>query len=151
VTAPAEGSRSLKLTFPEKPIAVSSSFAITSQLSVLIAPGPGPAVTHHPARLQAGKLVSYVWPHYPKTGSRGESTETVEVLATIGKFGQVMDVKRVNGSSSLFAAAMSAIRQWHFQPTLLNERPVPALQDVTIEFRPPRYSSQVSSGHALPN
>jgi TonB family protein len=151
VTAPAEGSRSLKLTFPEKPIAVSSSFAITSQLSVLVAPEPGRTVAHHPARLQAGKLVSYVWPHYPRPGIRDESTETVKVLATIGRFGQVVDVKRVSGSSSLSAAAMSAIRQWHFQPTLLNERPVQALQNVTIEYRPPRYSSQVSTRHALPN
>ena len=151
VTAPAEGSRSLKVTFPEKPIAVSSTFAITSQFSVLIAPEHGPAATHHPARLQAGRLVFYVWPHYPKPGSRDESTETVKVHATIGRFGQVTDVKRVNGSSSLFAAAISAIRQWHFQPTLLNERPVQALQDVTIEFRPLRYSSQVSTRHALPN
>ena len=151
VTAPAEGSRSLKLTFPEKPIAVSSSFAITSQLSVLVAPEPGRTVAHHPARLQAGRLVSYVWPHYPRPGIRDESTETVKVLATIGRFGQVVDVKRVSGSSSLSAAAMRAIRQWHFQPTLLNERPVQALQNVTIEYRPPRYSSQVSTRHALLN
>jgi hypothetical protein len=151
VTAPAEGSRALKLTFPEKPIAVSSSFAITSQLSVQIAPEPGPAVAHHPARLQAGKLVAYVWPRYPKPGSRNVSIETVKVLATIGRLGQVTDVKRVNGSSSLFAAATSAIRQWHFQPTLLNERPVQALQYITIEFRPTSYSSQVSIPHALPN
>ena len=151
VTAPAEGSRSLKLTFPEKPIAVSSSFAITSQLSVLVAPEPGRTVAHHPARLQAGKLVSYVWPHYPRPGIRDESTETVKVLATIGRVGQVVDVRRVSGSSSLSAAAMSAIRQWHFQPTLLNERPVQALQNVTIEYRPPRYSSQVPTRHALPN
>lgn len=151
VTAPAEGSRSLKLTFPEKPIAVSSSFAIASQLSVLVAPEPGRTVAHRPTLLQAGKLVSYVWPHYPKSGIRHESTETVKVLATIGRFGQVVDVRRVSGSSSLSTAAMSAIRQWHFQPTLLNERPVQALQTVTIEYRPPRYSSQVSTRHALPN
>jgi hypothetical protein len=151
VTAPAEGSRALKLTFPEKPIAVSSSFAITSQLSVQIAPEPGPAVAHHPARLQAGKLVAYVWPRYPKPGSRNVSIETVKVLAMIGRLGQVTDVKRVNGSSSLFAAATSAIRQWHFQPTLLNERPVQALQYITIEFRPTSYSSLVSIPHALPN
>jgi TonB family protein len=151
VTAPAEGSRSLKLTFPEKPIAVSPSFAITSQLSVLVAPEPGRTVAHHPARLQAGKLVSYVWPHYPRPGIRDESTETVKVLATIGRFGQVVDVKRVSGSSSLSAAAMSAIRQWRFQPTLLNERPVQSLQNVTIEYRSPRYSSQVSTRRALPN
>lgn len=151
VTAPAEGSRSLKLTFPEKPIAVSSSFAITSQLSVLVAPEPGRTLAHHPARLQAGKLVSYVWPYYPRPGIRDEATETVKVLATIGRFGQVVDVKRVSGSSSLLPAAMSAIRQWHFQPTLLNERPVQAMQNVTIEYRPPRYSSQVSTRHAMPN
>ena len=48
VTAPGKGSKSFRLTFPEKPIAASSMFAITSQLSVLISPEPGTAVAHQP-------------------------------------------------------------------------------------------------------
>jgi PilZ domain/Gram-negative bacterial TonB protein C-terminal len=138
VTAPAEGSKPFRLIFPEKLIAVSSSFAISSQLSVLISPEPGPAVAHQPARLQAGDLVSYVKPRQPRRGDRYRSTETVKVRATIGQQGQVMDIRPVSGPIFLLSSAVSAIRLWHYKPTLLNERPVQAQQDVTIEFRMPR-------------
>jgi TonB-like protein len=147
VNAPAKGSKPFRLTFPEKPIAASSSFAMTSQLSVLVSPEPGPAVTHQPARLQAGELVSYVWPRYARPGNRYGSTETVKVRANIGQLGQVLDIKLVNGSTSLVPATMSAIRRWRYMPTLLNGRPVQAQQDITIEFRPPRYLSHVSAHH----
>jgi protein TonB len=143
VTAPPKGSKSFRLTFPEKPIAASSSFAITSQLSVLVHPEAGPGVARQPTRLQAGELVSYVWLRYPKPGDRFRSAETVKVRATIGQLGQVLDIKRLSGSTSLLPAAMSAIRQWRYKPTLLNERPVQAQQDVTIEFQPPKYLSHL--------
>jgi TonB family protein len=136
---------------PEKPIAASSSFAMASQLSVFIAPEPGSAVTHKPARLQAGELVSFVWPRYPRPGDRYGSSETVKVRTTIGTLGQVLDVKLVSGSVSLLPAAMSAIRLWRYQPTLVNNRPVQAQQDVTIEFLPPQYLSHVPAQHPSHN
>jgi hypothetical protein len=151
VTAPGHGSKPFRLFFPERPIAASSSFAMTSQLSVLVSPEPGPAVAHKPARLQAGELVSYVWPRYPKPGDRYGSAETIKVRTTIGQLGQVLDIKFVSGSISLLPAAMSAIRQWRYKPTLLNKRPVQALQDVTIEFRPPQYLSHVPTRHPSHN
>ena len=151
VTGPGDGSKPFRLTLPEKPIAASSSFAMTSQLSVLIAAGGGPAATHKPARLQAGELVSFVWPRYPRPGERHGSSETVRVRTTIGELGQVLDVKLVSGSTSLLPAATSAIRQWRYKPTLLNKRPVQAQQDVTIEFRPPQYLSHLTTQHPAHN
>ncbi len=151
VRGPGDGSKPFRLTLPEEPIAASSSFAMTSQLSVLVAPEPGAAVTHKAARLQPAELVSFVWPRYPKPGDRYGVSETVKVRATIGKLGQVVDVKLVSGSSSLLPAAMSAIRLWRYRPTLLNKRPVQAQQDVTIEYLPPQYSSHVTTQHASHN
>ncbi len=148
VTVPTRGGKPFRVTFPEKPIAASSSFAMASELSVLVAPEPGPAVAHKPARLQAGELVSFVWPRYPRPGDRYGSAEIVKVRTTIGQLGQVLDIKFVSGSISLLPAAMSAIRQWRYSPTLLNKRPVQAQQDVTIEFRPPEYLSQVRTQHS---
>jgi TonB family protein len=141
VSVPAKGSKSFRVTFPQKPIAASSSFAMASQLSVLVCPEPGLAVAHNPARLQVGELVSYVWPRYPRPGDRYGSTETVKVRATIGQLGQVLGIKLVRGSISLLPATTSAIRRWRYKPTLLNGRPVRVQQDVTIEFRPPQYLS----------
>jgi len=151
VTGPGDGSKPFRLILPEKPIAASSSFAMTSQLSVLVAPEPGSVVTHKPARLQAGELVSFVWPGYPRPGDRHGSSETVKVRTTIGELGQVQDIKLVSGSTSLLPAAMSAIRLWRYKPTLLNKRPVQTQQDVTIEFRPPQYLSHVPTQHPSHN
>ncbi|MGB4785934.1 MAG: PilZ domain-containing protein [Candidatus Acidiferrum sp.] len=151
VTGPGDGSKPFRLILPQKPIAASSSFAMTSQLSVLVSPEPGPALAHQPARLQAGELVSFVWPRYPRPGDRHGSSETVKVRTTIGELGQVLDVKHVSGSVSLLPAAMSAIRLWRYKPTLLNSRPVQAQQDVTIAFRPPRHLSRVPTRHPSHN
>jgi TonB family protein len=145
VTAPAQGSKPFRVTFPQKAIAASSTFAIASQLSVVIPPEPGAAIARRPARLQAGDLISYVWPRYPTPGDRDISTETVKVRVTIGKLGQVMDIRLLSGSTSLLPAAKGAIRQWRYKPTLLNQRPVRAQQDVTIEFRAPQHLSHVGA------
>jgi hypothetical protein len=151
VTAPAHGSKPFRVTFPEKPIAASSSFAMTSELSVLVPPQPGPGASHKPARLQAGELLYFVWPRYPRPGDRYASAETVKVRTTIGQVGQVLDIKLLSGSTSLLPATTSAIRQWRYRPTLLNKRPVQVQQDVTIEFRPPQYLSQVRTQHPSHN
>jgi hypothetical protein len=124
---------------------------MTSQLSVLVSPEPGPAVAHKPARLQAGELVSYVWPRYSRPGGRYGSAETIKVRTTIGQLGQVLDIKLVSGSISLLPATMSAIRLWRYKPTLLNTRPVQAQQDVTIEFRPPQNLLHVPTRHPSHN
>jgi hypothetical protein len=151
VSGPGDGSKPFRLTLPEKPIAASSSFAMTSQLSILVPAEPGLALAHKPARLQAGELVSFVWPRYPRPGDRHGSSETVKVRTTIGELGQVLEVKHLSGSLSLLPAATSAIRQWRYKPTLLNSRPVQAQQDVTIEFRPPQHLPRVPAQHPSHN
>jgi len=151
VAGPGDGSKPFRLILPEKPIAASSSFAMTSQLSVFVSPEPGPAPAHNPARLQAGELVSFVWPRYPRPGDRHGSSETVKVRTTIGELGQVLDVKHVSGSVSLLPSAMSAIRLWRYKPTLLNSRPVQTQQDVTIEFRPPQHLPRGRTRHPSRN
>ena len=143
VAVPSRG-QPFRLSSPKKAVAATSSFAMTSQLSVLVPPESAAAAAHQPARLQAGELVSFVWPRYARPG-------TISVRATIGQLGQVQEVKFLSGSVSLLPATMRAIRQWQYTPTLLDKRPVQAQQDVTIEFRPPHYSSRVSTHHSSHN
>jgi hypothetical protein len=119
---------------------------MTSELSVLVPPEPGPAMSKS-ARLQAGELVYFVWPRYSRQGDRYGSAETVRVRATVGQFGQVLDVKLLSGSAALFPAAKNAVHLWRYRPTLLNNRRVAVQQDIIIEFRPPQYLSQVRTQH----
>ena len=151
VTVPGQESQPIRVRFPEKTIAATSSVAMTSQLSVLVSPEPAPSVAHRPARLEAGDLVSFGWPSYPRPDGRYRLAETIRVRATIGQLGQVLEVKFLSGSVSLLPVTTQTIRQWRYRPTLLDNRPVQAEQDVTIEFRPPQYSSQVSTQHSSHN
>jgi len=151
VNVPVPGSQAFRVSFPEKAIAATSSFAMTSQLSVLISPRPRPPVADKPARLEAGELVSFVWPRYPRTGDRNGAAEIIRVRVTIGQLGQVREVKFLSGSPSLLPATTRAIRQWRYRATLLDERPVQAQQDVTIEFRRTKYSAQASTQHPAHN
>jgi len=147
VTVPGGGSQPFKVSFPEKTIAATSSLAMTSQLSVFVSAEPGPTLAHGSARLEAGELVSFGWPRYPTPGNRYGSAQTIRVRASIGQLGQVEDVKFLSGSAALLPATKDAIRQWRYTPTLLERRPVQAQQDITIEFRPPQYSSQLRTQH----
>ena len=147
VRRPARGSQAFRVSFGEKSIAATSSLTMSSQLSVLVSAEPRLGVAHKPSRLEAGDLVSFVLPRYPRPGERYGLPETIRVRATIGQVGQVREVKFLGGSSALLPATKAAIRQWRYRPTLLDKRPVQAQQDVTIEFRLPQYSSQVSTQH----
>src|SRR6516225_7886913 len=147
VNVPIRGSRPFRVSFPEKAIAAKSSLAITSQLSVLLSPEPRSIEADKPTRSEAGQLVSFVWPRYPKPGDRYGRVEVIRVRATIGQFGQVREVKFLSGSRSLLPATTRAVRQWRYTPTLLDQRPVQAQQDLTIEFCPPLYSAQASGPH----
>ena len=147
VTTPAHGSKPFRVNFPEKPIAASTSFAMASELSVLVPPVPGSSAAHRSSRLRAGELAYFVWPHYARQGERYGSAETVRVRATVGQLGQVLDIKLLSGSAALFPAARNAVHLWRYRPTLLNNRPIAVQQDITIEFRPPQYLSQVRTQH----
>jgi hypothetical protein len=143
VTVPTRG-QPFKVSSVKKAIAATSSFAMTSQLSVLVSPESKHAEAHKPVRLEAGDLVSFVWPRYARPG-------TIKVRATIGQLGQVLEVKFLSSSVSLLPATTRAIRQWRYRPTLLDKRPVQAQQEVAIEFRSPQYSSQVLTEHSFHN
>jgi hypothetical protein len=147
VTTPSHGSKPFRVNFPEKPIAASSSFAMASELSVLVPPEPGTSAAPPSSRLRAGELVYFVWPRYSRQGDRYGLAETVRVRATVGQLGQVLDIKLLSGSAALFPAARNAVHLWRYRPTLLNNRPIAVQQDITIEFRPPQYLSQVRTEH----
>ncbi|HEV2197033.1 MAG TPA: energy transducer TonB [Candidatus Acidoferrum sp.] len=151
VNVPERESQPFRVSFPNKTIAATSSLAMTSQLSVLVSPEPWPVVAHKSARLEAGELVSFVWPHFLGPRGRYGLAETIRVRASIGQTGQVQEVKLLGGSASLLPATMDAVRQWRYRPTLMDKRPVQAQQDITIEFRPPQYSARLSTQHPSHN
>ena len=136
VTPPDEKSGPFRLAFPEVAVSASGALAISAQRFVLVPTLPGPASAHRPARLQAGVLIYHVDP-VPPAGS-GDIGGTVKVRATIGKGGDVVDIRAVSGPASLIPRVVRAVREWRYTVTLLDGQPLGAEEDVVVEFRPRR-------------
>ena len=58
----------------------------------------------------------------------------VIIEATIGPDGRVKDAKVLRSIPLLDQAALDAVKQWTFTPTLLNGVPVPVIMTVTVNF-----------------
>jgi TonB family protein len=73
-------------------------------------------------------------PVYPAIAKSAGVSGAVTIEATIGPDGKVTDAKIVRSIPLLDQAALDAVRQWEYTPTLLNGVPVPVLVTVTINF-----------------
>ena len=78
--------------------------------------------------------VKDVKPVYPAIAQSARVAGAVTIEATIGEDGKVIDAKVVRSIPLLDQAALDAVRQWEYMPSLLNGVPVPVLVTVTINF-----------------
>ena len=60
---------------------------------------------------------------------------TVILEAVINEQGEVSQVRVLRSVLLLDEAAMNAVRQWRFTPTLLNGQAVPIVMTVTVSFQ----------------
>jgi TonB family protein len=87
-------------------------------------------------QIKAPNKIKDVKPVYPAIARSANVAGVVTIEATIGPDGKVMDAKVVRSIPLLDQAALDAVRQWEYAPTLLNGVPVPVLVTVTINFTP---------------
>ena len=85
-------------------------------------------------RIRAPNKIKDVKPVYPAIAQAAHVTGVVMIEATIGPDGKVLDANIVRSIPMLDQAALDAVRQWEYVPTLLNGVPVPVLMTVTINF-----------------
>jgi periplasmic protein TonB len=76
-----------------------------------------------------------VSPAYPEEAKRARVQGIVILEATIDPGGKVTEVRVLRSVPMLDDAAVSAVRQWEYTPTLLNDVPVPVIMTVTVNFR----------------
>jgi TonB family protein len=96
---------------------------------------PAPAATP-PGPTRPARVVTRVPPEYPQAARRMSLTGSVEVQYTVDAEGRVLAAKAVSGHSVLRVAAEVAVRQWRFEPALVEGRPVTSGGRVIIEFQP---------------
>ena len=82
-------------------------------------------------------LLQKVLPNYPERAVRARLQGPVVLQAWIGRDGNIQDLKLVRGSLLLGEAAYRAVKQWRYQPYLINGRAVEAETFVTVDFRLP--------------
>jgi TonB family protein len=82
-------------------------------------------------------LLQKVLPNYPERAVKARLQGAVVLQAMIGRDGTIQDLKLVRGSMLLGQAAYRAVKQWRYQPYLINGRAVEAETFVTVDFRLP--------------
>ncbi len=83
---------------------------------------------------EPGKI-KHVAPAYPPIAAAAQVEGSVVLEALIDRRGHVIDVQLIQGDALFTEAALKAVRQWAYTPTLLDGVPVSVIMTVTVKFQ----------------
>jgi protein TonB len=141
---PSKGPIAFTVTFAFKPGADSTATqtptvtppALTA--SAASSANAGVSANGQPVRvggqIKAPTQITKVQPVYPPIALNARVQGIVILEATIGVDGRVIDAKVLRSIPLLDQAAIDAVRQWAYTPTMLNGAPVPVIMTVTVTF-----------------
>lgn len=106
------------------------------------APEVAPSSNAEPKRISVGgnvqsvKLIDKVRPVYPPECRAAGIQGSVLFRAVISREGTILDLKTINEivDRRLVDAATQAVKQWKYQPTLLNGNPVEIVTEIDVNF-----------------
>jgi len=84
--------------------------------------------------VKAPERIRYVVPAYPADAQAARITGIVIIQTVIDESGHVASAKVLRSILGLDQAAIDAVLQWEYTPTLLNGNPVPVVMTVTVNF-----------------
>jgi TonB family protein len=84
---------------------------------------------------QQKRLKREVRPVYPEVARNAGIEGTISMRVLIGREGQVEQISVLSGEQALQDAAINAVRQWRYQPYMLDGKPVSVVTTVNLEFR----------------
>ncbi|HLJ49756.1 MAG TPA: energy transducer TonB [Bryobacteraceae bacterium] len=84
--------------------------------------------------VQEAKLIRKVMPVYPRLALQARIWGTVRLVGIIGKDGTIQNLQVVSGHPMLTQAALDAVRQWIYKPTLLSNEPVEVIAPIEVNF-----------------
>jgi protein TonB len=106
--------------------------------SVPVPPPPPPSAKHIlrvGSSIKAPRQIYSVQPEYPPLAKQTHISGTVVVTAVLDEHGNVVGARALSGHPLLIPAALKAVLQWKYEPTLLNGTPVAVEMEVTVHFR----------------
>ncbi|MGA9883951.1 MAG: TonB family protein [Candidatus Acidiferrales bacterium] len=87
--------------------------------------------------LKRGALIHRVEPEYPEVAKQQGASGTVTLQATVGADGVVRDVRVIGGPKLLIRAALNAVQQWRYAPTLLDGKAIETQVEISLVFHLP--------------
>jgi protein TonB len=106
-------------------------------VAVLHAPPPPPTppkVYRTGGAIREPRKIYHVAPVYPEIARAARVEGLVILEATIDERGVVTGARVLRSEPLLDGAALAALKQWRYTPTLLNGIPVRVLMTVTFRF-----------------
>ncbi|MBI5282414.1 MAG: M56 family metallopeptidase [Candidatus Solibacter usitatus] len=88
--------------------------------------------------VQESLLVTRVDPEYPPLARQARIQGLVRFTLIIGEGGGVLAATLVAGHPLLVQAAVDAVKQWRYRPTLLNGQPVEVVTQADVRFNLPQ-------------
>ncbi|MDQ6678696.1 MAG: TonB family protein [Acidobacteriota bacterium] len=119
------------LPFIPESLSESNRAPVTASHTV---PGPKPSMVRISNGVQAAKLIHQIKPAYPQLARMARVQGTVRLQAIIARSGAIQNLQLIGGPPLLIAAALDAVRQWTYQPTLLNGEPVEVVTEIDVNF-----------------
>ncbi len=111
----------------------------------LVAPPPPPPPVKKkkatPKRIRVGgsvqkaRLAKRVSPRYPPLARQARIQGTVKLTAIISKDGSIQKLEVGGGHPLLVPAALEAVKQWRYKPTLLNNEAVEVVTQIDVIFK----------------
>jgi protein TonB len=93
---------------------------------------PGPV--HVSGGVQMAKLVKQVIPVYPPLAKNARIYGVVHLVGIIAKDGTIRNLQLIDGHPLLARAALDAVAQWIYKPTLLSGQPVEVICPIDVTF-----------------
>jgi len=136
---------------PEPPVAIESAplidpgalvggppFGDLGPVNDVVAAPPLPQGPKEPVPvgsiIRAPNKLVHVSPVYPQLALAAKKEGLVILQAVIAEDGSVRDVKVLRSQPLLDQAAIDAVRQWRFTPSMLHGEAVPVVMTVTVNF-----------------
>ena len=83
----------------------------------------------------AGHKANTVNPVYPEAAKKAGVSGTVVLKAIIDEKGEIQNLTVVSGPEELQASAIDAVRQWTYEPYVLNGEPVAVETTININYQ----------------
>jgi periplasmic protein TonB len=97
-------------------------------------PRPPPKLVNVSKGAQLAKLIHQPKPIYPPFAITARISGTVQLVGIISRDGTIRNLQVISGNPLLIQAALEAVRQWVYRPTLLNGEPVEVTSPIEVNF-----------------